>query len=266
MKLKMGRFSKKEVAFIKGNVEKLTVEEISKKLCRSVDSVYDWIERNVGFSEAEKKEVEVNNELKSKPYYMELTHQFSPEELRMFEFHFKKMWSQFRDDVFHTEEMQIVDTIKLEILMNRILRQKQATVTKISDIDWEISREKELGEDGDLAIINNLERQRAALVASQEVLSKDYKELQSRKAAMLKELKGTRQQRIQEIESSKDTFASLIKNLTTDINFRKEVGLEMEKMRIAAEKERARLSSLIKYEDDRYDRPLLNGDSVLQDD
>ena len=49
----------------------------------------------------------------------------------MFEFHFKKMWSQFKDDVFHTEEMQIIDTIKLEILMNRILKSQRDNLEEV---------------------------------------------------------------------------------------------------------------------------------------
>ena len=43
------------------------------------------------------------------------------------------MWSQFKDDVFHTEEMQIIDTIKLEILMNRILKSQRDNQQEISN-------------------------------------------------------------------------------------------------------------------------------------
>lgn len=262
-KTRLGRLSKSHGAFIKSNFEKMTVAQIAAKLGRSESSIYDWIEKHIGFSTEERKEAEVNNELKSRPYYKELSLQFSPDELRMFEFHFKKMWAQFKDDVFHTEEMQIVDTIKLEILMNRILRSQQDTMKKIYEIEVDIKRERDLGEDGDQDLIISWERQVAGMIASQETMNKDYKELQTRKALMLKELKGTRQQRIQEIESSKKTFATLIQQLTIDPNFRREVGLEMEKRRIAMEVERARLSKITKYEDGKYDRPLLNSESAI---
>jgi predicted transcriptional regulator len=262
-KTRLGRLSKADSAFIKGNVDKMTVQQIAKKLGRAETSIYDWIDKNVGFSKAEKQEVEVDNELKSRPYYRELANQFSPDELKMFEFHFKKMWTQFKDDVFHTEEIQIMDTIKLEILMNRILKNQQDTLRRIYELENDIDRERKLGDDADQDLILNWERQKSGLIAAQETTSKDYKEFQARKASMLKELKGTRQQRIQEIESSKKTFATLIQKLTVDPNYRQAVGLEMEKRRIAMETERARLSKVLQYEDGRYDRPLLNSDSVI---
>lgn len=262
--LKKGRFSVSEMAFIKSAVDKLTVDQISDKLNRDPVSVKSWIEQNIGFSKAEKKEVEVHQELKSKPYYRELTRQFDSTELEMFEFHFKKMWAQFKDDVFHTEEMQIIDTVKLEILMNRILKSQQDTISKIAEIEEDLLNEKKLNKDDqDRDLIINLERQIAVLRSSQETLSRDYKDLQTRKATMLKDLKGTREQRIKAIEDSKETFAALITKLVTNVEFRHTVGLEMEKMRIAAEKERARLSEEIVYEDNNVDRPLLNSQSVL---
>ena len=112
-------------------------------------------------------------------------------------------------------------------------------------------------------MIINLERQIAVLRSSQETMSRDYKDLQTRKATMLKDLKGTREQRIKAIEDSKETFAALITKLTTNADFRRSVGIEMEKMRLAAEKERERLSQEIVYEDNNVDRPLLNSESVL---
>lgn len=264
--MKKGRFSVSEMAFIKKAVDNMTVEDISKELDRDPISVHAWIETNVGFSTSQKKEVEVHQELKGKPYYRELTKQFNDEELEMFEFHFKKMWAQFKDDVFHTEEMQIIDTIKLEILMNRILKGQQDTIDKIVEVEKILQQEKNMDRSlQDRDAIINLERQIAVLRSSQETLSRDYKDLQTRKATMLKDLKGTREQRIKAIEDSKETFVSLITKLTVSPDFRNTVGIEMEKMRLAAEAERARLSQVITYEDKSADRPLLDHISVMGD-
>ena len=116
--MKRGRFSADDIKFIEQNCEALSPEAIAEHIERDVSSVINWIERNIGFSDNQKKEVEASLELRAKPYWRELEQQFDNDELDMFEFHFKKMWAQFKDDVFHTEEMQIIDTIKLEILMN----------------------------------------------------------------------------------------------------------------------------------------------------
>ena len=174
--MKKGRFSVEEKAFIEAKAEVLSPEAIASELDRDPDSIRDWIGKHIGFSPTQKKEAEVANELKSKPYYKDLDSQFSPEELEMFEFHFKKMWSQFRDDVFHTEEIQIIDTIKLEILMNRILKSQRANQQGIAETERVILAEKCRDIDQrDMDLVINLERQVAILRASQETLSKDYK-------------------------------------------------------------------------------------------
>lgn len=265
--MKKGRFSMEERAFIEANAEALSPSQIASKLDRDVTSVVNWIKENLGFSQKDKAEIEVANELKTKPYYKELELQFSNEELQLFEFHFKKMWSQFKDDVFHTEEMQIIDTIKLEILMNRILRGQQENQAEIESIDIIAREEKSRDKDQrDMDLVINLERQIAMLRASQETLSKDYKDLQARKATMLKDLKGTREQRIKAIEDSKQTFASLVKQIATDPNFRTRIGLDMEKMRLAISHETERLSEYFSYEDGVVDQPLLTPDTLIRRD
>jgi hypothetical protein len=177
------------------------------------------------------------------------------------------MWSQFKDDVFHTEEMQIIDTIKLEILMNRILRSQHENQEEINLNDQLVRNEKSRDKDQrDVDYIMNLERQIAVLRASQETLSKDYKDLQARKATMLKDLKGTREQRIKAIEDSKQTFASFIKQIATSDEFRDKIGIEMEKMRLASEKEKERLSEYFTYEDGNVDQPFLTPETVIKKD
>jgi hypothetical protein len=81
---------------------------------------------------------------------------------------------------------------------------------------------------------------------------------------MLKDLKGTREQRIKAIEDSKQTFASLVKQIATDGDFRTRIGLDMEKMRLAAEKEKERLSEYHEYEDGTVDQPFLTPETLLR--
>ena len=263
--MKKGRFSVDEMSFIEAQAEVLSPDQIAEKLDRDPASIRDWIEKNVGCSASQKKEAAVANELKAKPYYRELSNQFSAEELEMFEFHFKKMWSQFKDDVFHTEEMQIIDTIKLEILMNRILKSQMDNQQEVLMNERLVQDEKARDKDQrDMDLIINMERQIAILRASQETLSKDYKDLQARKATMLKDLKGTREQRIKAIEDSKLTFASLVKKIATDPSYRNHIGIEMEKMRLATEKEKERLSEYSNYEDGMVDQPFLTADTVKE--
>ena len=81
---------------------------------------------------------------------------------------------------------------------------------------------------------------------------------------MLKDLKGTREQRIKAIEDSKMTFASLVKKIATSPNYRTNMGVEMEKMRLAMEIEKERLSDYVQYEDGIVDQPFLTPETLKE--
>lgn len=268
--MRSGRLDLSEQSYIKDNIKDMHYETIAAILDRDPKSIKSWIEKNLGFTASDKKEVEAYNELKDKAYWRDLEGQFNTDELEMFVFHWKKLWSQFKDDVFHTEEIQIVDTIKLEILMNRCLRAQNENIKQVSELEEIIiNMKKDMAATSDprekeemWRDVANLDRQIAVLIASREALSRDFKDLQTKKASMIKDLKGTREQRIKAIEDSKQTFSALIKKIILDENFRRETGVEMEKMRLAMDKERERLSRAHTYEDGVTDQPFLIPETV----
>lgn len=261
--MRTGRLDLNEQSYIREHVKDMSYENIATVLDREPKSILLWIKKNIGINASDRKEVEAFNELKEKAYWHDLESQFSEDELEMFVFHWKKMWSQFREDVFHTEEIQIVDTIKLEILMNRSLKAQNENVKAISNMEQIIIEESSKpGDEVDHDLVMNLQRQGAVLRAAQEALSRDYKDLQTKKSAMIKDLKGTREQRIKAIEDSKTTFASLIKKIILDSDFRRNAGTDMEKMRLAMDVERTRLSEAHTYEDGITDQPFLTPETV----
>lgn len=259
--MRTGRLDLNEQAYIKEHIKDMSYENIATILDRDPKSVLLWIKKNIGINASDRKEVEALNELKEKAYWKDLEGQFNEDELEMFVFHWKKMWSQFREDVFHTEEIQIVDTIKLEILMNRSLKAQNENIKAIHNLQ-ELKQDELRETEPDYDSIINIDRQVAVLQASQEAISRDYKDLQTKKSAMLKDLKGTREQRIKAIEDSKTTFASLIKKIIMDSDFRRTAGLDMEKMRLAMDIERSRLSEAHTYEDGITDQPFLTPETV----
>jgi hypothetical protein len=248
MVMKKGRISKEEERIISRLVDSLPVEDIAKQLDRDVESVDNFIKRKlrVGLSNEEVAAYSLEN----RPYWNELTSQFTIDELELFKYHWSRIISQFKDDVFPTEELQVVDVIKLEILMNRCLKSNKDNLNEMSLIDKLIRDERSKDKDDiDRDYLMNLERQVAALRASQESLNRDYRELQTKKASILREMKGTREQRIKRLEDSKQSFTSWIATLMQDPELLKQYGIEMEKMRLAMLKEKERLSAFHKYED-----------------
>ena len=102
----------------------------------------------------------------------------------------------------------------------------------------------------------------ASLRASQESLNKDYRELQTKKNSMLKEMKATREQRVKRLEDSKQNFNSWLSYLISNPEIVKSYGVEMEKMRLAMNQERDRLSEYHEYQDGEVDQPFLTSDTV----
>ncbi len=261
--MKKGRISKEEERIIARLIDSMTVEDIAQKLDRDVESIDNFVKRKfrVGISGEEAAAFS----LEDRPYYHELSGQFTDEELELFKYHWSRIIAQFKDDVFPTEELQVVDVIKLELLMNRCLKSNKDNITDMTIFEKMVKEERAKDkEDRDQDYILNLERQIAALRASQESLNRDYRELQSKKASMLREMKGTREQRIKRLEDSKQSFVSWVAHLMQDPDTMKKYGIEMEKMRLAMKKEGERLSALHKYEDGTIDQPFLTPDTVIE--
>ena len=259
--MKKGRISDEEGRTIARLADSLPVEDIAKQLDRSVNSVEEYIKRKlkIGLS---KIEIAAYS-LEDRPYWIELEAQFTESELELFKYHWSRIISQFKDDVFPTEELQVVDVIKLELLMNRCLKGNKENIEQINTYDLMIKDERARDKDQqDMDYIINLERQVASLRASQESLNRDYRELQAKKASMLREMKGTREQRIKRLEDSKQSFTSWVASMMQDPDLMKRYGIEMEKMKAAMKNESERLAALHKYEDGTIDQPFLTPDTV----
>ena len=261
--MRKGRFSKTEISFITENHDSLSHQEIAQKLNRDADSIKNFIKSKLGESLEDKKRIQALYDLKNRPYWKDLQQQFNEHELEMLLYHWGRIIGQFRDDVLPTEELQVLDAIKLEVLMNRALKNQQTNMEDIVRFEELITEEKGRPvEYQDRDFIFNLERQIAVARAAQEALGRDYKDLQVKKSGMLKDLKATREQRVKRLEDSKQTFISWVQNLMTNADVRQEIGVEMEKMRLSVEKERKRLSEWHQYEDKLVDQPFLTPDSV----
>jgi hypothetical protein len=259
--MKKGRISKEEEAIIEKSIGTMSYEEIAEKLDRDPESVEKFIKRK--FKVGASKEEKAAFELDQRPYWIEVKQQFTEDELKLFRYHWARIISQFRDDVIPTEELQVVDLIKLELLMNRSLKQNKDNIEQISSLEGLIQAERARDPDQqDVDMVFNMERQAASLKASQESLNKDYRELQTKKNSMLKEMKATREQRVKRLEDSKQSLVGWIAYLMGNPEVTSQYGIEMEKMRLAMTQEKERLGAYHKYTDGQVDQPFLNSDTI----
>ena len=266
MGMKKGRFSKEEQSYIKANYKDVSMEQMATELDRDPSSVESYVNSKLGKTALDAREIEAYYDLKSRPYWADLKDQFSERELAILIYHWGRIIGQFRDDVLPTEELQVLDAIKLEVLMNRALTEQQSNMKDVSRFEELATEEKrkEL-EVQDKDYIYTLERQIAVCRAAQESLTREYRDLQSKKSTMLKDLKATREQRVKRLEDSKETFIGWVRNLISDPETRYDMGIEMEKMRLAAYEEEKRLSEYHQYEDHVVDQPFLTPETVKDD-
>ena len=148
--------------------------------------------------------------------------------------------------------------------MDRALKEQKESATRIDELEEELIIAKSVASDQqDRETIFSIERQIASMRAAKESLSREFKELLSRKENIFKNLKATREQRIQKLESSKVTLSGLIEKILRDPDFYEEQGKFLEKMRLAMEEEKRRLSDFYKYDDGEIDQPFLTPDTVI---
>ena len=268
--MKKGRFSKQEINYIENNIDN-GPDRIGTELDRNPESVLGFIKKKVAkgdfkrpvWMEEQEDEEKAKYDLTFRPYWAELKQQFTDEELKLFQYHWARIISQFRDDVIPTEELQVVDLIKLELLMNRGLKYNKDNIEQIHALEALVLAERQRDPDQiDKDALFNMERQIASLKASQESLNRDYRDLQTKKNSMLKEMKATREQRVKRLEDSKQNFTSWMSYLVANPEVTSSYGMEMEKMRLAMEKEKERLAEYHKYTDEMVDQPFLTPDTV----
>lgn len=242
----------------------MSPEAIAEALDRDIDPILKHLQK-IGKSGNNQKNLQIQAEydIKSRPYWKELKLQFNEEELDLFLYHWKQIIAQFRKDVMATEELQIVDLIKFEVLMNRALREQQESMQRVRTLQAEADLEKARDSDQqDKEMIYNIERQIASFRAAKESLSREFKDLQTKKAGLYKDLKATREQRIQKLENNKQTLSSLVNKILRDPEFYEQEGKELEKMRLAMEQEKERLADYHEYADGTVDQPFLTPDTI----
>lgn len=260
---KSGPWSKEEKQYISENCSTKSAADLAAHLKRNADAVAKYIKENHASSFTETAR-SAEYDIKRSPVWHDLERQFSKQELNMFLFHWGRIISQFRDDVYPTEEMQVIDTIKLEILMNRCLTQQQQNMDDIRLIEQQLLDERGQ-EQKDLMKIGNLERQIGILRAAQESLTADFQKMLERKNSLLNNMKATREARIKHLESNKNNFLSIIRKIVENRELRDRLGIDMEKHRLATEIEFQRLSEWHQFSDGTLDQPILTPDNVLEE-
>lgn len=259
-KRKFGPWSKEEKDYIAENANKLSIDDIAEQIDRDPESVNKYIRKTLGLRIQTKGRISTlssGTDIENTLIWNELKKEFTDDELEVFIYHWNRIVIQFKEDVFPTEEMQIIDAIKLEIMMGRTLKSQKELKVKIDELTQEISNLKTNLNPESNGRLQSLEMQFAVQKGAFELTGKEFNDLLARKSNILKELKGTRDQRLKRIEDSKATFTGWMTEMVTNPIMRRELGLYIEKMRLAIYAEQDRLTKPFKYGDGEEDLPIL---------
>jgi hypothetical protein len=144
------------------------------------------------------------------------------------------------------------------------MKERKKNMEDCERIEKDINREKKEIEAGigDQNKLDLLEQQLSFVRASISAYANEHTKYLEKISAITKELKGTRDQRLKRVEDGKVTWTGLITDLN-EVNRRVEEGREMELMRMAMEKSKKDLMEEHRYEDKKFDLPLLNSESIL---
>lgn len=252
-----GRLDKEEMLFIEENFKKLTVENIAAKLGRRVTSVKKFI------SDLPSRNASIHlDQLMGRPAWQGLKEKFTEQELSHFANEYHGFVEQFQGEVLHSEEGQILDAIQLGILADRKLKEEKSLMDSILSLNAILTKEKK-SKSRDNGKIADLEHDIINCKTLIHSLSKEAAKLIEEKQKALEKMKATRKDRT-DINTSafKTSFKDWMKRLIDDADYRKEVGVYMEKSRLAADAEYERLRKPHKYMDGNEDLPILTFETL----
>lgn len=265
---KRGRFGIEEDRYLIENHTGKTIYELSDYLNREPKTIKRRIiALGLTSDDAGNMTYEVGFELEARHYYKGLQKQFDKDQMETFKAEWCHIMSQFNNDVLHTEEMQIVESIKYGIMMDSCLEEQYKYNEEITSAQAELAELERVAQPtpDDNMEMDILLKQIGDAQASRDTTMSNYVKFQKEKNTLFQKIKGTRDDRVKNIENRTATFGSYIADLVTNKQKRKDLGEFLEKNRLSRIDEEIRLSAYHKYEDGMIDQVLLTPDTVKED-
>ena len=260
---KTGNLSIEERKFIESYMGTKSDAWIAEQLNRTIHQVEKHrIEYNA------KEAIKITNkeqpgylyQLRARKYWGELQKQFTEEELVLFEDYWTRYLDQFSGDILYTEEGQLVDCIRYDILINRNLKDQADTIQQVDRFQKMVQEQLKLPVI-DVERITKLEEQLLAARLASQARTNEHVKLQSEKNKLLSELKATRDKRITRNIDEKVNIFQLIKQLN-DAKVRDKEARQGGLYNMAMRKEEERLSAPFMYDDNIVDLPILSADTI----
>lgn len=261
----VGRPTDAELNYIKTYGSVKTDEELSEFLKRPISTIKKLREKVLaGYDEKEQEYLNLVRDLHDKAVWPGIKRNLRSEEVKIFEYHWVNLMKQFNNDVYYSEEAQIIELIHFEIMGMRLFNEIKQTEEMEIDLEKKISDERKKSKDdiNDQLIIDFSERL-DVLRKSKGIYNKQILEFSKEKQELFTQLKATRDQRVKQFTDDNYTFPKLVKMLADEKGKQKH-GRMLGLMKKAMDKEYEHLTESHRYDDGKYDMPLLTPDSVMK--
>lgn len=269
---KRGALSLAEKDFIRSHIESHDLGWIADQLNRTYSHISKAVE-SMSITDRVKPEIEAEEredreilaKLMGRANWKDITKQYTDDELPIVKQHWVRLFRQFKEDITHTEELQIFSLINLQIIIDRNMKERASCYKEVQYLEEQLHREfLKPADERRQDYIDDVKTKLDITRAASKEMNRELMDAKDKQGKVLDALKSTRAQRYKDVENGNKNFFSFMKALS-DTKFRQRESREAELYRLAVEKEKVRLSEYHEYEDGEVDRPLLTPETVMQE-
>lgn len=272
MAKKTGNLNEYERRFIIDNCRKMSIEDIAEELNRTPELVKNTLMSRGLYGEKTSEEIEEENRLKMllyrESFWPELVKAYVEDEIDFFEAEWVKFQKQLSSDVSHTEALFIKDWICNEIEKFRVQKKYKMSEEQIATLIDQIKQIEDTAPQDlkieDMQRLTDFKAQLAMMTAASASFVSLMEKLHQHTKVFSAKIQADREKR-REVKTDASTYWGYLE-LLNDEKFRKEESYKAEIGRIAQAKARNELMQLEQYVDGTVDYPLLNADTMEQND
>lgn len=286
--LKRGALTDDEKRKIESMIDLNTFADIGRALNRGEATIRKYCQRNALSKDLTSKKKFTDNRAKYNHHLIVMREQLTKEEYDFAVQIYKGMMEQFGSDVIYSEEVQIVEYCMVTCMLNRVFKREmelatamaeQRTIradwqkkkddllasTESSDDDEEKEAEKYDLEEYYVDKIEQIDLRIQDMQSEYVQVKKDQINFLDRKENITKALNVSRKDRAKEITNVNQNFSDFIYYLKKNEEFRKSIGLEIERMRLAVKEEYIKLTESHIFGDGQEDYPIFNTEVVSRE-
>lgn len=272
---KWGRISDEEARFIERNLPLSSYKDVGLQLNRNPETIRKWCQRNGISTDKVSRKKTVIEDIKRDKFFQQLDEMLTEDEIVLSHSIYLEMCEQFGNDIKYSERQEIIDFCIVTCLLNRELRKEKFIDEEMFRLNKEktnLKKKKDsIGDDEDeleeewIEQIDEIDMAIADIKEDRKETKIRQDKLMERKDKLLNSMNASRKNRADQLTHASKNFSALTEYLQKNPEYRRQVGLDIEKMRLAVHAEWFRLAQLHEFADGSLDYPILSSETVAKE-